>query len=651
MGAGNTTAVACRGVELHYPEGTTPRGSRNEGPSPHQDKGVSVSERFLSGRDFRRRLIGGVAPWAKTLDYKGAGGAAPLPFPCRPLPPALVCPLVRMATAQATAAAFRPSPIVSQPCEPLSQRLHGAEGLSKGKRETPQAGAARIPLVPLIAIGGTRFPGDSPLRSLPLSLDVRRWMGPQSRFVSVTFEDVSVTFTQEEWGQLSPTQRCLYQKVMLETWTLLTSLDLICRLEHGQELWTTETGLAESTCAGDKTQPKTRQSACQLAMAEGATLQERLVTGASKISSLVQTKRQKAPLEKQERHLRARVTRVMLPKKTHSGDAHLEQGLETPAEDTLMQTEKSPYQCQQCGRAFNRNSLLIKHQQIHTGVKPHECNECGKAFRERADLVRHLMIHTGEKPYKCIECGKAFNRSSYLTQHQRIHTGEKPHVCSECGKCFTQHSNLIKHHRIHTGEKRFLCKACGKAFCDSSSLYRHKRIHADKKPYECSECGKVFAQLCAFVGHQRTHSGETPFECKECKKTFCFKFSLTQHMQSHTGEKPFICSECGKAFSLRVRLSQHQKIHTGEKPYQCHECGKAFSFSSKLSRHRKIHLGEKVFVCKKCGKAFEQRAYLNRHQVTHRKDRPFECNHCGKSYASESHLVQHLRIHTEKKSH
>lgn len=40
----------------------------------------------------------------------------------------------------------------------------------------------------------------------------------------VTFEDVVVDFTQEEWGQLEPAQRLLYRDVMLDTFGLLISV-------------------------------------------------------------------------------------------------------------------------------------------------------------------------------------------------------------------------------------------------------------------------------------------------------------------------------------------------------------------------------------------------------------------------------------------
>nr|XP_041570202.1 uncharacterized protein LOC100224667 [Taeniopygia guttata] len=143
-----------------------------------------------------------------------------------------------------------------------------------------------------------------------------------------------------------------------------------------------------------------------------------------------------------------------------------------------------------------------------TEERPHGCAECGKSFSGKKSLRIHQRSHAAERPYPCAECGKSFNCHSGLVRHQMIHRGERPYKCSECGKCYSRKEHLQNHQRLHTGERPFACAQCGKSFIRKQNLLKHQRIHTGERPYQCPACGRSFRYKESLKDHQRVHGTE-----------------------------------------------------------------------------------------------------------------------------------------------
>ncbi|XP_023397280.2 zinc finger protein 382 isoform X1 [Loxodonta africana] len=514
---------------------------------------------------------------------------------------------------------------------------------------------------------------------------------------SVSFKDVTVDFTQEEWQQLDPAQKALYRDVMLENYCHLISVgchmtkpDMIHKLEQGEEPWTTERvypshayleedGKAEDvlvkireyqdkhsrsgvfinhrklikersniygktftlgknritskTLCEYKTDGKVLKNISELVIRNINSIREKFGESNGWEKSLLNTKHEKIH------------PAVNLHKQTERSLSCKQELIQ----HQKVQTPENLLEHNECEKSFLMKGMLFTHTRVHRGRRPFEYNKDGIAFIQKSNIDVHPQTLMEKKPYSYSKYGKFFCRKSVFIMCERSQAEEKPFQCPYCGNGFRRKSYLIEHQRIHTGEKPYVCSQCGKAFRQKTALTLHEKTHIEGKPYICIDCGKSFRQKATLTRHHKTHTGEKAYECTQCGSAFRKKSYLIDHQRTHTGEKPYQCNECGKAFIQKTTLTVHQRTHTGEKPYICTECGKSFCQKTTLTLHQRIHTGEKPYICNECGKSFRQKAILTVHHRIHTGEKSNGCPQCGKAFSRKSNLIRHQKTHTGEK--
>uniref|UniRef100_M3Z128 KRAB domain-containing protein n=1 Tax=Mustela putorius furo TaxID=9669 RepID=M3Z128_MUSPF len=367
----------------------------------------------------------------------------------------------------------------------------------------------------------------------------------------LTFRDVAIEFSEEEWRCLTHTQRQLYRDMMLENYRHLLFLglivskpDLVSFLEQKKDPWDVK---RKKTVVFDPGRWEW--------MKQMTEVKSNFMEALSRTYEIVSQLKQ-----------------------------------------SVHQVTKHIHKMRQC------NSFISLHYIHFSFIFYNFDGLC--LFRKKVSFKFSTLLNNNSERYKIL--GKTFlfksissaSRSStqtlkypYLWMENVEHL-ESYRACAEHNDLnnfenrigLNFHTNISKFQRFQHGETAAKWDPFERSFTKDSTLPNSQSIFKGEGIAQGSESEKKFHQGSNVNKHLRTHFAETHFKPIKCGEDFSQRSILLSNSM-HIRENP---NECERDFNHSSSSGDHPKIYVGKNPSRYKKPGNTFKQSSNLTEHHRI---------------------------------------------------------------